>query len=64
MNILDYVFGKAKNSFVLGICLQLELLHERLYVWWALVDIPKEYIVPRYLIIPIKSATISESALL
>lgn len=64
MNILEYVFGKAKNLFVLGICLQLELLHERLYVCWALVDIPKGYTVSRCLIIPIKSATISESALL
>lgn len=64
MNILEYVFGKFKNSFVLGICLQVELLHERLCVCWALVDIPKEYTVPRCLIAPIKSATINESALL
>lgn len=64
MNILEYVFGKFKNSFVLGICLQVELLHERLRVCWALVDIPKEYTVARGLIAPIKSATISESALL
>ena len=30
MNILEYVFGKVKYTFLLGICLQVELMYDGL----------------------------------